>query len=53
MTVMSLRKSNSLATTMAKVCTSELFYNLSYDAVVVDEASMAGLPYLIVNVGKK
>ena len=42
-----LKKKKLVATTMAKVCTSELFYNLSYDAVVVDEASMAGLPYLM------
>ncbi|MEQ9309614.1 MAG: AAA domain-containing protein [Balneolaceae bacterium] len=42
-----LKKKQLVATTMAKVCTSELFYNLSYDAVVVDEASMAGLPYLM------
>ncbi len=42
-----LKKKQLVATTMAKVCTSELFFNLSYDAVVVDEASMAGLPYLM------
>lgn len=42
-----LKKKQLVATTMAKVCTSDLFYGLSYDAVVVDEASMAGLPYLM------
>ena len=47
-----LKKKQLVATTMAKVCTSELFYNLSYDAVVVDEASMAGLPYLLLMAAK-
>ena len=47
-----LKKKKLVATTMAKVCTSELFYNLSYDAVVVDEASMAGLPYLLLMAAK-
>lgn len=43
-----LRKKQLVATTLAKVCTSELFFNLDFDAVVVDEGSMANLPYLIV-----
>ncbi|MFN1834679.1 DEAD/DEAH box helicase [Balneola sp. MJW-20] len=43
-----LMKKKLVATTMAKVCTSELFWNLNYDAVVVDEASMAGIPYLLI-----
>lgn len=47
-----LKKRQLVATTMAKVCTSELFYNLSYDAVVVDEASMAGIPYLMLMAAK-
>ncbi len=47
-----LKKKQLVATTMAKVCTSELFYNLSYDAVVVDEASMAGVPYLLLMAAK-
>ena len=47
-----LKKKQLVATTMAKVCTSELFFNLSYDAVVVDEASMAGLPYLMLMAAK-
>ncbi|MEO1023477.1 MAG: DEAD/DEAH box helicase [Bacteroidota bacterium] len=42
-----LKRKQLVATTMAKVCTSELFYNLRYDAVVVDEASMAGLPFML------
>lgn len=37
-----------VATTLAKVCTSDLFYDLEFDAVVVDEGSMASLPYLMV-----
>lgn len=47
-----LKKRQLVATTMAKVCTSELFYNISYDAVVVDEASMAGIPYLMLMAAK-
>lgn len=47
-----LKKKQLVATTMAKVCTSELFYNISYDAVVVDEASMAGVPYLLLMAAK-
>lgn len=43
-----LRKRQLIATTLAKVCTSDLFYDLDFDAVVVDEGSMANLPYLIV-----
>ena len=43
-----LRKRKLVATTLAKVCTSELFHDLSFDAVVVDEGSMANLPYLMV-----
>ena len=37
-----------VATTLAKVCTSDLFFDLEFDAVVVDEGSMASLPYLMV-----
>lgn len=47
-----LKRKQLVATTMAKVCTSELFYYLSYDAVVVDEASMAGLPFLMLMAAK-
>jgi hypothetical protein len=43
-----LRRKNLVATTMAKVCTSDLFMDLEFDAVVVDEASMANIPYLMV-----
>lgn len=47
-----LKKKKLVATTLAKVCTSELFYNLSYDAVVVDEGSMAGIPYMLLMAAK-
>lgn len=47
-----LKKKQLVATTLAKVCTSELFYNLSYDAVVVDEGSMAGIPYMLLMAAK-
>jgi len=43
-----LKKRMLVATTLAKVCTSDLFQDLSFDAVVVDEGSMANLPYLMV-----
>ncbi|MDZ7772378.1 MAG: AAA domain-containing protein [Balneolaceae bacterium] len=47
-----LEKRELVATTLAKVCTSELFHGLHFDAVVVDEASMANLPYLMVLASK-
>lgn len=43
-----LQERQLVATTLAKVCTSDLFYDHNFDAVVIDEASMASLPYLIV-----
>jgi superfamily I DNA and/or RNA helicase len=43
-----LWKKQFVATTLAKVCTSDLFHDLEFDAVVVDEGSMANLPYLMV-----
>lgn len=43
-----LRRKQLVATTLAKVCTSDLFFNMEFDAVVVDEGSMASLPYLMV-----
>ena len=43
-----LWKKQFVATTLAKVCTSDLFHDLEFDAVVVDEGSMASLPYLMV-----
>jgi superfamily I DNA and/or RNA helicase len=43
-----LWKKHLVATTLAKVSTSDLFHDLEFDAVVVDEGSMASLPYLMV-----
>ncbi len=43
-----LWKKQFVATTLAKVCTSDLFHDLDFDAVVIDEGSMANLPYLMV-----
>lgn len=47
-----LEKMQLVATTLAKVCTSELFDGQRFDAVVIDEASMANLPYLMVLAAK-
>ena len=47
-----LRSFRLIGTTLAKVCSSELFQSLDFDAVVVDEASMASLPYLLVMAAK-
>lgn len=47
-----LRKKNLVCTTLARVCTSDLFNGLTFDAVVIDEASMANLPYLLVLASK-
>ncbi len=47
-----LRRFKLAATTLAKVCTSELFNGLEFDAVMIDEASMANLPYLMVLAAK-
>lgn len=43
-----IRNKKLVATTLAKVCTSDLTNQSVYDAVVVDESSMASLPYLLV-----
>lgn len=45
---MEMRNKQFIATTLAKVCTSDLFHDLDFDAVVIDEGSMANLPYLMV-----
>jgi superfamily I DNA and/or RNA helicase len=47
-----LERMDLVATTLAKVCTSDLFDGQSFDAVVIDEASMANLPYLMVLAAK-
>jgi len=46
--VSELKKFKLVGTTLAKVCSSEVFSTLKFDAVVIDEASMANLPYLLV-----
>ena len=38
----------AVGTTLAKVCTSDLFFDMDFDAVVVDESSMASLPFLAI-----
>jgi len=43
-----LRNKKLVATTLARVCTSDLLFGQSFDAVVIDEASMAGIPYVMV-----
>lgn len=47
-----LQRKQLVATTLAKVCTSDLFDQQQFDAVVIDEASMANLPYLMVLAAK-
>jgi superfamily I DNA and/or RNA helicase len=47
-----LERIQLVATTLAKVCTSDLFDGQQFDAVVIDEASMANLPYLMVLAAK-
>lgn len=47
-----LQKKNLVCTTLARVCTSDLFNGLTFDALVIDEASMANLPYLLVLASK-
>ncbi|TNE71661.1 AAA family ATPase [bacterium] len=47
-----LAKFQCISTTLAKVCTSDLLDDMDFDVVVVDEASMANLPYLFVLAAK-
>lgn len=47
-----LQRFKLVATTLARVCTSDLFGGLEFDAIVIDEASMANLPYLMVLAAK-
>ncbi len=42
-----LRSKKLVCTTLARVCTSDLFAGLRFDMVVIDEASMASLPYIM------
>jgi len=47
-----LARFNCISATLAKVCTSELLESAQFDAVVIDEASMANIPYLMVLASK-
>ncbi|MEX1136065.1 MAG: DEAD/DEAH box helicase [Balneolales bacterium] len=47
-----LKSKRLVGTTLARVCTSDILHSQKFDAVVVDEASMANLPYLIVLASK-
>lgn len=47
-----LSRKRLVATTLARVCTSDLLQTSSFDAVVIDEASMANIPYLLVLAAK-
>jgi superfamily I DNA and/or RNA helicase len=50
--LLELEQKQLVGTTLAKVCTSDLFGSQHFDAVVIDEASMANLPYLMVLAAK-
>ncbi len=43
-----LKNKQLVATTLARVCTSDLLFGQAFDAVVIDEASMAGIPYVMI-----
>jgi KaiC/GvpD/RAD55 family RecA-like ATPase len=43
-----LRKKMMLGATLAKVITNDVFFKLDFDALIIDEASMVSLPYLVV-----
>ncbi len=47
-----LRRFKVVGTTLARVCTSEMLEQMDFDAVVVDEASMANIPYMLVMASK-
>ncbi|MCH8568944.1 MAG: DNA2/NAM7 family helicase [Balneolales bacterium] len=47
-----IRRKRLVATTLARVCTSDLLMSSTFDAVVIDEASMANIPYLLVLAAK-
>ena len=52
LTFRELRKKKLVATTLARVCTSDLLSTMDFDAVVIDEASMVNLPYILVLAAK-
>lgn len=43
-----LRRFKTIGTTLAKVCTSDLLESMEFDVVVIDEASMAHIPYMLI-----
>jgi len=47
-----LRRFRVVGTTLARVCTSDMLESMEFDAVVVDEASMASIPYMLVMASK-
>ncbi len=47
-----LRRFKVIGTTLARVCTSDMLESMEFDAVVVDEASMANIPYMLVMASK-
>ncbi len=47
-----LRRFKVIGTTLARVCTSDMLEPMDFDAVVVDEASMANIPYMLVAASK-
>ncbi len=47
-----LKRFKVVGTTLARVCTSDMLESLNFDAVVVDEASMASIPYMLVMASK-
>ncbi len=47
-----LRQFQVTGTTLARVCTSDMLESMEFDAVVIDEASMANLPYMLVMASK-
>ncbi len=52
LTFKEIRRKKLVATTLARVCTSDLLNIMSFDAVVIDEASMVNLPYILVLAAK-
>lgn len=43
-----MQQKQVVGTTLARMCTSELMTDQEFDAIVIDEASMASLPYLAI-----
>lgn len=49
---MELHTKMVVGTTLARICTSDFFQDMEFDAVVIDESSMASLPYLVIMAAK-